>query len=126
MTKEQVLGIAGLTADEKARVEAAFLAAERTKGTCVLTTLNTEAEVKTAIATLMANYAKRLEAKAKKAENKKAATDELNSVVELLKEAKTYGFTVADVTAAVKALIKDKKNAEINAQIAALQAQLIK
>lgn len=125
MTKEQILQIVGLTPEQKQRVEAAFTAAERTKGTCVLASCTTEAEVKTAIAKLMDNYAKRCAAKEKKASKKAETTAEVDALTAILTEAKKYGFTATDVVNAVKNLIKEKKNAEIQAKIAELQAQMI-
>ena len=125
MTKEQILSIVGLTTEQKQRVEAAFTAAERTKGTCVLASCNTEAEAKTAIAKLMDNYAKRCAAKEKKASKKAEESAELTALVNVLGEAKKYGFTATEVVNAVKNLIKEKKNAEIQAKIAELQAQMI-
>ena len=124
MTKEEVLGIAGLTAEEKARVEAAFLASERTKGICKFTTLNTEAEVKTAIAKLVDNYAKRCAAKAKKAENKKTEEVEVKAILEAVAEAKKFDYSVNDIINAINALVKEKKNAKTNADIADLQAKI--
>ncbi len=123
-TKEQVLAIGTLSAQQRQRAEAFFQAAERFKKPLQINA-NTNDEVKKFLDDLQKKYDKRKEAEAKKKEKQAAKNEETKAVLDLIAEAKKYEFTTEDVISAVKDIIKERKNAAIQAQIEALQAQLI-
>lgn len=123
-TKEQVLAIGTLSAQQRQRAEAFFQAAERFKKPLQINA-NTNDEVKKFLDDLQKKYEKRKAAEAKKKEKQAAKDEETKAVLDLIAEAKKYEFTTEDVISAVKDIIKERKNAAIQAQIAALQAQLL-
>lgn len=123
-TKEQVLAIGTLSAQQRQRAEAFFQAAERFKKPLQINA-NTNDEVKKFLDDLQKKYDKRKAAEAKKKEKQAAKNEETKAVLDLIAEAKKYEFTTEDVISAVKDIIKERKNAAIQAQIKALQAQLL-
>lgn len=123
-TKEQVLAIGTLTAQQRKRAEDFFKAAERFKKPQEINANSTE-EVKRFLDDLQTKYDKRKAAEAKKKAKMAAQAEETKAVLDLIAEAKKYEFTTEDVISAVKEIIKERKNAAIQAQIAALQAQLL-
>lgn len=123
-TKEQVLAIGTLTAQQRKRAEDFFKAAERF-GKPQQINANTNDEVKKFLDELIVKYDKRKAAEAKKKAKKAAQAEETKAVLDLIAEAKKYEFTTEDVISAVKEIIKERRNAAIQAQIEALQAQLL-
>jgi len=123
-TKEEVLAIGTLSAQQRQRAEAFFQAAERFKKPLQINA-NTNDEVKKFLDDLQKKYEKRKAAETKKKEKQAAKDEETKAVLDLIAEAKKYEFTTEDVISAVKDIIKERKNAAIQAQIAALQAQLL-
>lgn len=123
-TKEEVLAIGTLSAQQRQRAEAFFQAAERFKKPLQINA-NTNDEVKKFLDDLQKKYEKRKAAEVKKKEKQAAKDEETKAVLDLIAEAKKYEFTTEDVISAVKDIIKERKNAAIQAQIAALQAQLL-
>ena len=123
-TKEQVLAIGTLSFQQRQTAEAFFQAAERFKKPLQINA-NTNDEVKKFLDDLQKKYDKRKAAEAKKKEKQAAKNEETKAVLDLIAEAKKYKFTTEDVISAVKDIIKERKNAAIQAQIEALQAQLL-
>ncbi len=123
-TKEQVLAIKGLTAEQKERAIAYFTAQERFHKPLTMPCDN-DAQVKDYLNGLQANYNKRKAAEKKAREKKATKMAELKEIVDLLNEAKKYGYNTADVKELVMGAIKEKKNAAILAQIESLKKQLI-
>lgn len=123
-TKEQVLAIGTLSAQQRQRAEAFFQAAERF-GKPQEIEANTVEEVKTFLNGLQTRYEKRKAAEQRKHDREEAEKNEIQGVIDLVKQAQEYGFTVDDVLNAVRDIIRERKNAAINAQIEALRAQLI-
>ncbi len=123
-TKEQVLAVVGLTARQRERAEAFFQAQERFHKPLTMD-VNTAQEVKEKLNAMIEAYDKRKAAEARSKERKEAKKAEYDSLVELVKDATNYGFTFEDVVQGIRNMIKERKNEEINAKIAELQAQLI-
>ena len=123
-TKEQVLAMKSLTASQKERAQAYFDAQGRFHKPLTMP-CNNEKEVVEFIDALQKRYEKRKAAEAKRKEKKVNEQAEVKKVLAVIKEAKTYGFTLDDVIAAVESIIKDKKNAKILAQIEELKAKLV-
>lgn len=123
-TKEQVLAIGTLSANQRQRAEAFFQAAERFGKPQQIDANNTE-EVKRFLDGLQTRYEKRKAAEQRKRDREEAEANEIQGVIDLVKQAQEYGFTVDDVLNAVRDIIRERKNAAINAQIEALRAQLI-
>ena len=123
-TKEQVLAIGTLSFQQRQRAEAFFQAAERFKKPLQINA-NTNDEVKKFLDDLQKKYDKRKAAEAKKKEKQAVKNKETKAVLDLIAEAKKYEFTTEDVISAVKDIIKERKKAAIQAQIEALQAQLL-
>lgn len=123
-TKEEVLAIGTLSTQQRQRAEAFFQAAERFGKPQQIEANNVE-EVKRFLNGLQARYEKRKAAEARKHDREEAEKNEIQGVIDLVKSAQEYGFTVDDVLNAVRDIIRERKNAAINAQIEALRAQLI-
>jgi len=123
-TKEEVLAIGTLSTQQRQRAEAFFQAAERFGKPQQIEANNVE-EVKRFLNGLQARYEKRKAAEARKHDREEAEKNEIQGVINLVKSAQEYGFTVDDVLNAVRDIIRERKNAAINAQIEALRAQLI-
>ena len=123
-TKEEVLAIGTLSTQQRQRAEAFFQAAERFGKPQQIEANNVE-EVKRFLNGLQARYEKRKAAEARKHDREEAEKNEIQGVINLVKSAQEYGFTVDDVLNAVRNIIRERKNAAINAQIEALRAQLI-
>lgn len=123
-TKEEVLAIGTLSTQQRQRAEAFFQAAERFGKPQQIEANNVE-EVKRFLNGLQARYEKRKAAEARKHDKEEAEKNEIQGVINLVKSAQEYGFTVDDVLNAVRDIIRERKNAAINAQIEALRAQLI-
>lgn len=123
-TKEQVLAIGTLSTNQRQRAEAFFQAAERF-GKPQQIDANSNEEVKRFLDGLQTRYEKRKAAEQRKRDREEAEANEIQGVIDLVKQAQEYGFTVDDVLNAVRDIIRERKNAAINAQIEALRAQLI-
>jgi hypothetical protein len=123
-TKEQVLAVAGLTQAQKDRAEAYFTLLERT-GKPQVMNVNTNQEVKDYLNKMIENYQKRQAAKQRKAEREAAEADKIKTIKELIESGAAYGFSFDDIVNAINDAMKERKNAAIREQIAALQAQLI-
>lgn len=123
-TKEEVLAIGTLSAQQRQRAEAFFQAAERFGKPQQIEANNVE-EVKRFLNGLQTRYEKRKAAEQRKRDREEAEANEIQGVIDLVKSAQEYGFTVDDVLNAVRDIIRERKNAAINAQIEALRAQLI-
>lgn len=123
-TKEEVLAIGTLSAQQRQRAEAFFQAAERFGKPQQIEANNVE-EVKRFLNGLQTRYEKRKAAEQRKHDREEAERNEIQGVINLVKQAQEYGFTVDDVLNAVRDVIRERKNAAINAQIEALRAQLI-
>lgn len=123
-TKEQVLAIGTLSTNQRQRAEAFFQAAERFGKPQQIDANSTE-EVKRFLDGLQTRYEKRKAAEQRKRDREEAEANEIQGVIDLVKQAQEYGFTVDDVLNAVRDIIRERKNAAINAQIEALRAQLI-
>ena len=123
-TKEQVLAIGTLSTNQRQRAEAFFQAAERF-GKPQQIDANSNEEVKRFLDGLQTRYEKRKAAEQRKRDREEAEANEIQGVIDLVKQAQQYGFTVDDVLNAVRDIIRERKNAAINAQIEALRAQLI-
>ena len=123
-TKEQVLAIKSLTAEQKERAVAYFTAQERFHKPLTMP-CDTEAQVKDYLNGLQANYNKRKAAEKRAKEKKATKMAEVKEVVALLNEAQKYGYSIPDVKELVMGAIKEKKNAAILAQIESLKKQLI-
>lgn len=133
MTKEQVLATASLSAAQKERAKQWFMAAFRTqpKGAprkaeneITLEVANVT-ELKKFLDELIKKHNKRVEANDKKKAAKAADEEKLLALKELVDSAKEFDMNFDDVVEAVKQSFKEKKNAAIREQIAALQAQLV-
>lgn len=125
-TKEQVLAVAGLTQAQKDRAEAFFTLLERTsKGKPQVMKVNTNQEVKDYLNKMIENYQKRQAAKQRKVEREAAEADKIKTIKELIESGAAYGFSFDDIVNAINDAMKERKNAAIREQIAALQAQLI-
>lgn len=125
-TKEQVLATAGLTPQEKERVEQWFEAQRRLKkGADVQMAVNTVAETKAYIKKLTDNYNKRKERQEKQHAKKVAENAQIQTIKELIADGAKYGFGFEDIVAAINEAMKEQRNAAIRAQIAELEAQLV-
>lgn len=129
MTKEQILAL-NLSAEEKKQVESAYEVQRRlnAKGgntKCSFDGCADEAAVKALCVTLKTKADKRKAAATKKAEKAAASTEIVNKVVDLLAKAKTAGLSEDDVIKAIEDKIKVKYNADLQAKIDALKAQMI-
>lgn len=125
-TKEQVLATAGLTPQEKERVEQWFEAQRRLKkGADVQMAVNTVAETKAFIKKLTENYTKRKERQEKQHAMKVAENAQIQTIKALIDEGAKYGFGFEDIVAAINEAMKEQRNAAIRAQIAELEAQLL-
>lgn len=125
-TKEQVLATAGLTPQEKERVEQWFEAQRRLKkGADVQMAVNTVAETKAYIKKLTDNYNKRKERQEKQHAMKVAENAQIQTIKALIDEGAKYGFGFEDIVAAINEAMKEQRNAAIRAQIAELEAQLL-
>lgn len=133
MTKEQVLAVASLTATQKERATEWFKAAFRTQPKGAPRKAENEITLEVANVTalkeflneLIKKHNKRVEANDKKKAAKAADEEKLLALKELVESAKEFDMNFDDVVEAVKQSFKEKKNAAIREQIAALQAQLV-
>ena len=125
-TKEQVLATAGLTPQEKERVEQWFEAQRRLKkGADVQMAVNTVAETKAFIKKLTENYTKRKARQEQQHAKKVAENAQIQTIKALIDEGAKYGFGFEDIVAAINEAMKEQRNAAIRAQIAELEAQLL-
>lgn len=122
-TKNEVLGMT-LTQEQRIAAERLFEAYERF-GRPAQINATTAQEVKDFLNKAAASYHKRKEADAKRKEKKELERNFYKDIISIIKDAKNYGFTDDDILSDLKSIIKDKKNAQIQAKIAELQAQLI-
>lgn len=122
MTKEQVLALT-LTRPQRQRAEAFFQMAERTHKEQVIAGA-TEAEVKAKLNEMVIAYNKRKQRETKKAEQDKKLNAEKKVVLEAIETARNNGLSYAEIAEALAVVIKQQKNAKLQAQIEALQAQL--
>lgn len=74
---------------------------------------------------LIKKHDKRVEANAKKKAAKAADEEKLLQLKELVESAAEYDMSFDDVLEAVSKTFRDKKNAKLREQIAALQAQIV-
>ena len=81
-------------------------------------------ELKEFLNDLIKKHDKRVEANAKKKEAKAANEEKLIQLKELVESAAEYDMSFDDVLEAVSKSFREKKNAKIREQIAALQAQI--
>ena len=133
MTKEQVLATASLSAAQKERAKQWFLAAFRTqpKGAPKKAeneiTLEVEnvTELKKFLDELIKKHNKRVEANDKKKAAKAADEEKLLALKELVESAKEFDMNFDDVVEAVNQSFRERKNAKLREQIAALQAQIV-
>ncbi len=123
-TKEQVLAIKSLNAQQRKRAEDYFMAQERFHKPLTMPCSN-EKEVVDFITRLENNYKKRKEAEARRAKRITAKKEELAAVIDALNEAKSYGFTTEDVISVIKETVKAKKNEKILKQIEELKSKLV-
>ena len=131
-TKEQVLGTASLTAAQKERAKEWFKAAYRTQPKGAPRKAENEITLEVANVTELKNFLdelikkrnKRLEANEKKKAAKAADEAKLKQLKELVESAAKYDMSFDDVVEAVSQSFREKKNAKIREQIAALQAQI--
>ena len=125
-TKEQVLATAGLTPQEKERVEQWFEAQRRLKkGADVQMAVNTVAETKAFIKKLTDNYNKRKASQERKHAREVAENAQIQTIKTLIADGAKYGFGFEDIVAAINEAMKEQRNAAIRAQIAELEAQLL-
>ena len=133
MTKEQVLATASLSAAQKERAKAWFQAkfATQPKGApkkaeneITLEVANVT-ELKKFLDELIKKHNKRVEASDKKKAAKAADEEKLLALKELVESAKEFDMNFDDVVEAVKQSFRERKNAKLREQIAALQAQIV-
>lgn len=133
MAKEQVLATASLSAAQKERAKQWFMAAFRTqpKGAprkaeneITLEVANVT-ELKKFLDELIKKHDKRVEANAKKKEAKAADEEKLMQLKELVESAREFDMNFDDVVEAVNQSFRERKNAKLREQIAALQAQIV-
>lgn len=123
-TKEQVLSISSLTPEQKERANAYFVAMERFKKPQEMP-CKTNDEVIKFINNLQNNYNNRKKAEIRKKAAKEAIEKDRKELLQLVSEAKKYGYTLEDVKNIVMDAIKAKKNEAILAKIEELKSQLI-
>lgn len=139
MTKEQVLATASLSAAQKERAEQWFMAAYRTQpkqqdadgndlrkreDEITLEVANVT-ELKKFLDELIKKHNKRVEANDKKKAAKAADEEKLLALKELVESAKEFDMNFDDVVEAVNQSFRERKNAKLREQIAALQAQIV-
>ena len=125
-SKEQVLTTAGLTTQEKERVEAWFIAQGRLKkSTNVQMPVNTATETKAFIKKLTDNYNKRKASQERKHAREVAENAQIQTIKQLIADGAQYGFGFEQIVAAINEAMKEQRNAAIRAQIAELEAQLL-
>lgn len=125
-TKEQVLATAGLTAQQKERIEAWFEAQRRLKKTNdVKMEVETIAQTKEFINKLVQNYEKRKARQRAKNEAEAAYKGQIETIKALIDSGKEYDFNFEDIIEAINGAMREKKNAAIRAKIAELEAQLV-
>lgn len=122
-TLEEVLAVSGLTAAQKERAKEWVKAQERF-GKPTTFEVDTDQQVKDRLNNLQQQYDKRKAREEKAKATKKAEKAENEAIYAVIKEAKALDYTVDDIVAFVRSGIKEKKNAKLREQIAALQAQL--
>ena len=131
-TKEQVLGTASLSAEQKKRAEEWFKAVYRTQKKGVerkaedeiLLKADNITKLKEFLNELIKKHDKRVEANTKKKEAKAADEEKLMQLKELVESAAEYEMNFDDVVEAVKQSFKERKNAKLREKIAELEAQL--
>lgn len=139
MTKEQVLATASLSAAQKERAKQWFMAAFRTQpkkdadgndaprkaeNEITLEVANVT-ELKKFLDELIKKHNKRVEANDKKKAAKAADEEKLLALKELVESAKEFDMNFDDVVEAVNQSFRERKNAKLREQIAALQAQIV-
>lgn len=125
-SKEQVLATAGLTQQEKDRVEAWFLAQQRLKkNQAVQMPVNTAAEVKAFIKKLNDNYGKRKARQERQHAKDVAENAQIQTIKALIEDGAQYGFGFEQIVAAINEAMKEQRNAAIREKIAELEAQLL-
>jgi len=127
MTKNEVMAIKGLSAEQKEAAERIFAMVERTRGTKIsnkLLPLTTDKEVKDYLTKAVEQRAKRQAAARKKAAAQREEAEQMKELKSKLKEFKKYGFSLADIIAEVDAKIAAKVNEKTDAKIAALKEQI--
>ena len=131
-TKEQVLGTASLSAEQKKRAEEWFKAVYRTQKKGVerkaedeiLLKAENVTKLKEFLNELIKKHDKRIEANEKKKAAKAADEEKLLALKELVESAAEYEMNFDDVVEAVKQSFKERKNAKLREKIAELEAQL--
>lgn len=124
MTKEQILALS-ITEEEKTLVRNSFEAAERFGKPSKLEACADEVAVRALLNIMKKAYEARQAAQQRKLDKIKAAEETRKKVINLLSKANAAGFTTDEVIKAIEDMIKEKHNAELQAKIAELQAQLI-
>lgn len=125
-TKEQVLATAGLTPQEKERVEQWFEAQRRLKkGADVQMPVNTATETKAFIKKLTDNYTKRKARQERQHAKDVAENAQIQAIKALIEDGAQYGFGFEKIAAAIKDEMKEQHNAAIREKIAELEAQLL-
>lgn len=122
-TLEEVLAVSGLTAAQKERAKDWVKAQERF-GKPTTFEVETDQQVKDRLDKLQQQYEKRKAREEKAKAAKQAEKAENEAIYAVIKEAKTLGYTVDEIVAFVRSGVKERKNAMLRKQIAALQAQL--
>ena len=115
MTKEQVLALKAWNADEIAIIENSFMMAQRLGKDSVFAGMDNADKVQ-------AEVNLKIQAKAKKAEKAAKEKAEQELLSNAINEALACGYTATEVANIIIKATKDKYNAELDAQIAALQA----